>query len=140
MNNLAWLFWDRASDLSNQRKRRVVEVVRILAVSPAQLERFLMLQPGQLTDWCLGLVSSRYAAMRLVRIHRVVTRCRANLPPRSEMAQLIDRPAVNGQSILSIMSDPYFLENRLEKALDYIGHVSRNTRRNKPQGGAVVRL
>ena len=117
MNDLQWLYWDRQSALHNPRQQRVVEVVRALAITPSQLERFLMLEPGQLTPWCRGDLANRYAAMRLVRIHRVVARNRAYLPARYEMSEWMKKKLVDGQSALDVLRDPYFLEHRLERVL-----------------------
>lgn len=75
-----------------------------------------MLQPGELTSWCQGEINNRYAAMRLVRIHRVVLRNRDYLPPRYQMCEWMAKKLANGQSALDILGDPYFLEHRLERA------------------------
>lgn len=117
MNDLQWLYWNRESAQTNQRQRRVMDVVRALGITPSQLERFLMLEAGQLTHWCQGELANRYAAMRLVRIHRVVLRNRDYLPPRYQMEQWMRRRLINGQSALDILADPYFLEHRLERVL-----------------------
>ena len=115
MNDLQWLYWDRDSAQDNQRQRRVMDMVRVLGLTPSQVERFLMLEPGDLTQWCKGLISNRYAAMRLVRIHRVVQRNRDYLPPRHQMPDWLSRRLANGQSGIDVLSDPYFLEHRLER-------------------------
>lgn len=138
MNDFAWLFWDRPSLLSNQRKRRAVEVMRVLGLSPAQLEKSLMLGEHTLTHWCKGLVPNRYASMRLVRIHRVVNRKRDQLPDRRRLGQLLERPIVGGQSLLSILTDPYFLEYRLEMALTNVAQAEGG--KADAKAGEVVRL
>jgi len=117
MNDLRWLYWDRESAQTNQRQRRVIDVVRTLSLTSTQIEQFLMLEPGQLTQWCQGELSNRYAAMRLVRIHRVVLRNREFLPARRQMPDWMSRKLVNGRSALDVLADPYFLEHRLEQTL-----------------------
>ncbi|MGB0957130.1 MAG: hypothetical protein ACPGUF_01555 [Litorivicinus sp.] len=124
MNDLQWLFWDEPSARSNQRKRRVMDVIRTLGINPAQTEQALLLQPGELVSWCKGELSNRYAAMRLVRIHRVVVRNRPYLPPRYQMAAWLERPLLNGQSALGVLCDPYFLEHRLERALLMVSRLT----------------
>ena len=138
MNDLQWLYWDRQSALHNPRQQRVVEVVRALAITPSQLERFLMLEPGQLTPWCRGDLSNRYAAMRLVRIHRVVARNRAYLPARYEMGDWMKKKLVDGQSALDILRDPYFLEHRLERVLVVMARRSGGSPRPAKEAQAKI--
>ena len=138
MNDLQWLYWDRQSALHNPRQQRVVEVVRALAITPSQLERFLMLEPGQLTPWCRGDLANRYAAMRLVRIHRVVARNRANLPARYEMGDWMKKKLVDGQSALDILRDPYFLEHRLERVLVVMARRSGGSPRPAKEAQAKI--
>ena len=143
MNDLQWLYWDRESAQNNQRQRRVLDIVRVLAISPVQLEQFLMLAPGDLTQWCKGLVANRYAAMRLVRIHRVVQRNRDFLPPRHLMSSWMERKLANGQSALDILVDPYFLEHRLERVLVIIARQTGSTpkdSRTQCKSGQVLPL
>ena len=138
MNDLQWLYWDRQSALHNPRQQRVVEVVRALAITPSQLERFLMLEPGQLTPWCRGDLANRYAAMCLVRIHRVVARNRAYLPARYEMGAWMKKKLVDGQSALDILRDPYFLEHRLERVLVVMARRSGGSPRPAKEAQAKI--
>lgn len=143
MNDLQWLYWNRDSAQTNQRQRRVMDVVRALGITPSQLERFLMLEDGQLTPWCQGELANRYAAMRLVRIHRVVLRNRDYLPPRYQMNDWMKRRLINGQSALQILSDPYFLEHRLERVLLIMARQAGTSPRSSERvrgTGNVVRL
>ena len=138
MNDLQWLYWDRQSALHNPRQQRVVEVVRVLAITPSQLEQFLMLEPGQLTLWCQGDIANRYAAMRLVRIHRVVAQNRAYLPARFEMGGWMKKKLVDGQSALDILRDPYFLEYRLERVLVVMVRRSGGSPRSAKEAQAKI--
>lgn len=138
MNDLQWLYWDRQSALQNPRQQRVVEVLRALAITPSQLERFLMLESGQLIPWCQSEVANRYAAMRLVRIHRVVVRNRAYLPARFEMGSWMKKKLVDGQSALDILRDPYFLEHRLERVLVMMARRSGSFPKSTKQAQAQI--
>lgn len=124
MNDLQWLYWDEDSARVNQRKRRVMDIIRTLGLSPTQTEQTLLLQPGELVPWCKGELANRYAAMRLVRIHRVVVRNRPHLPARFQMGDWLSRPLLSGQSALGVLCDPYFLEHRLERALLIIARLT----------------
>lgn len=141
MNEIDWLYWDEASARVNQRKRRIMDVIRTLGIGPAQTEQALMLQPGELIPWCKGEIANRYAAMRLVRIHRVVARNRPYMPPRYQMADWLNRPLLSGQSAINILMDPYFLEHRLERILLIVsrqaGHSPRSAKVNLPQSNVV---
>ncbi|QGG79452.1 hypothetical protein GH975_02260 [Litorivicinus lipolyticus] len=124
MNDLQWLYWDEDSARVNPRKCRVMDVIRTLGLGPTQTEQTLLLQSGELVPWCKGELANRYAAMRLVRIHRVVVRNRPHLPARFQMGEWLSRPLLNGQSAFAVLCDPYFLEHRLERALLIISRLT----------------